>query len=122
MRLRGRRGRRSGVRGQSGEEVATGHHFDLPQFRRAYVLVAAAMPTHPHTWHELAVSWTFEPVVVVPLLLSGWLYLRGVRRLWARADRDYGVRRWEVWSYVAGWATLVVALVSPLHSLRRMLF
>jgi len=83
---------------------------------------AAGHPGRPHNVAELLRSWSFEPVVVVPLLLTGWLYLSGVRRLWAESAAGRGVRRWEAWSYAAGWLTLVVALVSPMHPLSRVLF
>lgn len=80
----------------------------------------------PHTWHELARTWSFEPTVVVLLALSGWLYWRGVRRLWrepgSAAGRRLGVRAWEAWCFAGGWFALFVALVSPLHAWGRVLF
>jgi putative membrane protein len=80
----------------------------------------------PHTWHDLARTWSFEPGVVIALALSGWLYWRGVRRLWhepaSDASRQHGVQRWEVCCYAGGWFALFVALVSPLHPWGRVLF
>ena len=32
----------------------------------------------PRNWHELARAWEFDPGVVIPLLLTGALYVRGV--------------------------------------------
>jgi putative membrane protein len=60
--------------------------------------------------------------VLLGLALSGWVYLRGVRRLWRSAEAGRGVRRWEAWAYASGWFALFVALVSPLHPLGRVLF
>jgi cytochrome c oxidase assembly factor CtaG len=77
---------------------------------------------HPTTWGELALAWTLEPVVVIPLVLSGWLYFRGLRRLWQGGDRGRGIQSWEAWCYTFGWLTLFVALVSPVHAWSRMLF
>lgn len=76
----------------------------------------------PHTWHELARSWAFEPVVLASLLVSGVLYAVGVRKLWREAETGRGVRRWEAWCYAGGWFALFVALVSPLHPWGRVLF
>jgi cytochrome c oxidase assembly factor CtaG len=76
----------------------------------------------PRTWAELARAWEWEPLLVFALLVTAWLYRRGVRRLWAEAGRGRGLRRWEVAAFWAGWWTLVVALVSPLHPWGRVLF
>jgi len=44
-----------------------------------------------------------------------------VRELWRRAP-GRGVRRWEAWCFLAGWATLALALLSPVHALGEALF
>jgi putative membrane protein len=72
-------------------------------------------------FHELARAWSFEPIVVIGLVLSAWLYARGLRRLW-HSGVPRGIRRWEAWSYAAGWLMLFVALVSPLHAWGSALF
>jgi putative membrane protein len=66
--------------------------------------------------------WTWDPFVLVPLVLSGWLYVRGVRRLWARAGVDQGIRRWQAACFALGWLALAAALVSPLDALGGVLF
>jgi putative membrane protein len=71
--------------------------------------------------HDLWRAWTFEPVVAITLIVSGALYLVGVIRLWANGA-GRGIRRWEAGAFAAGWLTLVVALVSPLHALGGVLF
>lgn len=67
-------------------------------------------------------AWSSEPAVVSGLLLTGWLYVRGVRRLWHSAGGGRGVQRWEAGAFAAGWLGLVIALVSPLHQLGAVLF
>jgi cytochrome c oxidase assembly factor CtaG len=83
---------------------------------------ALAHEGKPHTWHDLARAWAFEPVVVASLALSGVLYIVGVRRLWRESAAGRGVRKWEAWCYAGGWLALFVALVSPLHPWGRVLF
>lgn len=59
-------------------------------------------------WHH----WTFDPWVLVPLLLAHWLYGRG----WLRAPRSRMTRAHAA-SFLAGEAALVAALVSPIDAL-----
>jgi putative membrane protein len=78
--------------------------------------------TEPHSLAELARAWEWEPGVVIALALSAWLYAHGLWRLWRGSGVGHGVRRWEAWCYAAGWVSLVVALVSPIHPWGRVLF
>jgi putative membrane protein len=82
---------------------------------------ASAHDGRPHEFGDLAYTWGLDPLVVAGLALSGWLYVRGVRRLW-RAGAGRGIRRWEAYCYAGGWLALFVALVSPLHPLGEVLF
>jgi putative membrane protein len=91
------------------------------------LLLLAAQPAlahegKPHSLHELANSWAFEPGIVVPLLLSLLLYLHGTQRFWRKSGLGRGVKIWHVAAFAAGWLSLVVALVSPLHPWGRVLF
>jgi putative membrane protein len=71
-------------------------------------------PVRPDTlWH----SWSFDPLVLVPLLLACWLYARGVWHLWTRAGWGRGVAYFHALSFALGAAVLFVALVSPLDQL-----
>ena len=115
---------------EGGDETTAGRTVS-DMLRRAVaacfvvVALAPALSAHegkPHTWHDLARAWAFEPVVVVSLALSAALYAVGVRKLWRGAQTGRGVRRWEVWSFAGGWLALFVALVSPLHPWGRVLF
>jgi putative membrane protein len=76
--------------------------------------------------HDLASEiwgwWSLEPAVLLSLVLSGWLYGRGVRRLWRRAGADHGIRRAQALAFAGGWLALCVALVSPLDTLGAVLF
>jgi putative membrane protein len=67
-------------------------------------------------------AWSFDPAVIVLLVLSAALYFSGVRALWRSAGSGHGIRSWETAAFLAGWVTLAVALVSPLHRLGGVLF
>ncbi|HEY6112188.1 MAG TPA: cytochrome c oxidase assembly protein [Chthoniobacterales bacterium] len=84
----------------------------------------------PQNVHELLRAWSFEPGVVIPLLLSGFLYARGVLRLRravpttnrkSRLRRGYGGQV-DIFCFAAGWLALVIALVSPIHPWGSVLF
>ncbi|HEV3469479.1 MAG TPA: cytochrome c oxidase assembly protein [Pyrinomonadaceae bacterium] len=94
----------------------------------AFCLLPSAFPRvlahdgRPHGPADLLRTWGLDPLVLAGLGLSGWLYWRGVRRLWRSAEAGRGLRRWEAWCFAGGWAALFVALVSPLHPLGEVLF
>lgn len=91
-------------------------------------LFLCAGPVLAHADHrELLISvdalhWSFDPLVTTLLVLSGWLYLQGILRLWQASGRGGGIRSWEAWCFAGGWAMLVVALVTPLDPLGEVLF
>jgi cytochrome c oxidase assembly factor CtaG len=60
--------------------------------------------------------------VVAPLLATGLLYLIGTQRLWRRAGLGRGVHQWQAACFWGGWASLALALVSPLHWFGERLF
>jgi putative membrane protein len=74
----------------------------------------------PANVQELNDWWVFEPGVVAPLLLTGMLYALGIFRLRAASKATFGGA--EMACFAAGWLTLVVALVSPLHPWGAVLF
>ncbi|MBD0372117.1 MAG: cytochrome c oxidase assembly protein [Pyrinomonadaceae bacterium] len=76
----------------------------------------------PHNWHDLWRTWGWEPVVLLSLALSAFLYVRGVRRLWLEASVGRGTSKLEAACFIGGWLALFVALVSPLHPWGRVLF
>jgi putative membrane protein len=83
--------------------------------------VALAHPVSTVTPSDLWSAWSWEPAVIVFLLVSGALYLGGLRRLWSKA-RGTGIRQWEAAAFAGGWLSAAVALVSPLHALGGSLF
>ena len=83
---------------------------------------AFAHDGQPLAPHDLWTAWSWEPLVVLGLVISGLLYLWGVRALWRRAGTGHGVRTWEVGAFGLGWLTLAIALLSPLHRLGAVLF
>lgn len=65
--------------------------------------------------------WVWEPGIVAPLLVAAGLYAQGARTLWSSA-RGRGVAVWEAGCFAAGWVTLALALVSPLHTASEQIF
>ncbi|MDB5824057.1 MAG: cytochrome oxidase assembly protein [Herminiimonas sp.] len=67
-------------------------------------------------------EWTFEPWVVVCLMLSMGLYIAGVARLAARVRQGRALLKKQAACFAAGWCALAVSLVSPLDELGSHLF
>src|SRR3954454_20344681 len=67
-------------------------------------------------------TWGWEPLSILGLALSAWIYAQGVTRLWRASGLGHGIRKWEAGCFAAGWIALFVALVSPLHPLGGVLF
>lgn len=65
-------------------------------------------------------SW--DVAIGAVLTASLLLYFGGLRRLWAAAGPGHGIRPVNVAAFVAGIASLVVALLSPLDALSDVLF
>jgi len=77
----------------------------------AFVLVAAVNPSF---WGE---AWSWEPGIVLPMLLFATMYGAGALR------RGNPARlRWRHASFAAGWLSLFLALTSPIHELGEQLF
>jgi putative membrane protein len=74
-------------------------------------LLFAAAPAGAHGGEDHGVPWTFDPVLIVPLLLTLLVYAIGWRRLAARASSAPS----GAGLFLSGWAVLTLALVSPLH-------
>ena len=77
--------------------------------------LACAHEGQPIEPHDLWRAWAWDPLIVAGLLAFAFLYLRG-------ASRRRGIASWEQGCYWAGWVTLAIALVSPLHALGEVLF
>jgi putative membrane protein len=72
--------------------------------------------------HEVLRWWSWEPLVVALLAISGALYAIGIVRLWRGAGAGKGINLWQAIAFLAGWLSLVVALVSPVDALGGILF
>jgi putative membrane protein len=83
---------------------------------------ALAHEGKPHNWRELARAWSFEPVVVLTLIISGALFISGFINLRREAARQKSIKPWEAACFVGGWLALFIALVSPLHAWGSVLF
>ncbi len=77
---------------------------------------------HGAELHGSKAAWTFDPWIVVPLGVLGLLYGVGWSVLWRHTASGRKVRAWQTLAYIAGWMSLAVALVSPLHWLGEHLF
>lgn len=67
-------------------------------------------------WSE----WSFEPGIVVSLIVLGAWYARGA---WVmRSHAPHAPRTSAIVAFACGWLTLVVALVSPVHEVSEQLF
>lgn len=76
----------------------------------------------PATPHDLWSSWGTDPLVYSGLLLAGWLYLRGLRRLWGAAGVGRGVSRAQAAAFIGGLVVCWIALESPVDALGSALF
>jgi putative membrane protein len=77
---------------------------------------------HPERPLNLWTSWEFDPLVILGLSISAFLYSRGLYRLWRSTRIGSGIRRWQAAAFYVGWFATVIALVSPLHPLGQALF
>lgn len=83
------------------------------------VLAQAGRLTGPR---DLLSAWSWDPLVLVGILLACWWYGRGVRAVWRSAGHGNVVSRGQAAAFGGGVATVVVALVSPLDPLSEALF
>jgi putative membrane protein len=87
-----------------------------------FMLWNASALAHGTELHGAVATWTFDPWIVIPLLVLGLLYAAGLAVLWRRTGMGRQVRGWQALAYFAGWMSLALALVSPLHWLGEHLF
>jgi cytochrome c oxidase assembly factor CtaG len=79
---------------------------------RPVLLAHEGAPLLPHDFWR---AWSLEPAVLGGLALAAVLYALGLRRLVRRAG--WTGRRRRALAFLAGWLTLAVAMLSPLHAL-----
>jgi cytochrome c oxidase assembly factor CtaG len=83
----------------------------------ASMLALGSLPAAAHGGHEHhagAPGWTFDAWVTGPLLVSLTWFAIGYLRLRARSS-DPGLHARNLRWFLAGWAVLAAALVTPLH-------
>ncbi|SAK95557.1 membrane protein [Caballeronia temeraria] len=86
------------------------------------LLSSADAYAHVATTEASPLAWTFEPWIVAVLAASLTLYLAGYLKLRKRGAQGRRERTAKLIAFAAGWSTLFVALVSPLHALSEWLF
>jgi cytochrome c oxidase assembly factor CtaG len=67
-------------------------------------------------------SWSFEPTVIIGLLLAVGLYARGWIRLRRRGRGGRILKPWRAWCYGAGMVTVAIALLSPIGTFDSIFF
>jgi putative membrane protein len=94
-----------------------------------YLLVTAVLSStafahggEPHDIPELFAAWSFDPLVVIGLIVSAVVYVGGILRLWSQSRTGGGISGWAATAFAAGWLSLVLALISPVHAWGEVLF
>jgi putative membrane protein len=67
-------------------------------------------------------AWTIGPGILLPLIATILLYAGGFHRLWRRSHRGHAAMAKQAALFAGGWATMFIALVTPLHALSQRLF
>jgi putative membrane protein len=76
--------------------------------------VTSALPLlHAGSADSPFLSWSFEPLQLLPPLAIGVLYALRVDNL---RRRGHAVAAWRVWCFAAGIGLIVLALASPIHA------
>lgn len=84
------------------------------------VLAHGVVPAAP-TWPGVLLDWSFDPTVVLPLVLTAALYLQAVRFV-DRAHPASPVPRRRTVAFLAGLAAIEIALQSPIERFDTTLF
>lgn len=64
-----------------------------------------------------SLGWPFDPVILVPMVISALVYALGVARLWPRITHRGSLHTWRILAFALGWLSLALALLSPLDTL-----
>ena len=84
------------------------------------MITPAVVQLHVVPLASFRAAWTREPTIVLPLLFMLGAYLLGATRALEAARRN--VSSSKAISFLLGWFTLALALLSPLHDLSESLF
>jgi putative copper resistance protein D len=85
------------------------------------VMAHGPVPADPPTALNLAFGWSFEPAIVLPMLVAGWLWIRAVRRVNAAHPETRVPRRRSVF-FLGGLLTIAIALQSGIERYDTTLF
>src|SRR5438270_1527949 len=87
-------------------------------------IITACYPSllwaHEAGSRQAAMQWSWEPFVIVPIVLSSALYCIGTARMRGRSGPR--ISPWPALSFAAGTLTLVIALDSTIHLIGGQLF
>jgi putative copper resistance protein D len=84
-------------------------------------LAHGTVPADPPTLLNLVFGWSFEPALVLPLIVTTWLWVRAVRRVNA-AHPDNPVPRRRSVFFLGGLLTIAIALQSGIERYDTTLF
>jgi putative membrane protein len=74
-----------------------------------------------HGPDDMWTAWSFDPLVIIGLVVSATIYAIGLIKL-RHASQKGGINRLAVAAFCCGWFALFTALVSPIHELGAALF
>jgi putative membrane protein len=86
-----------------------------------FLTIAVPAMAHGDDNHAATLNWTFDPWIVLPIVVISLLYVAGRIRL-SRRSRRSGPMHWPDLFFCGGMLTLAGALISPLHWLGEHLF
>jgi putative membrane protein len=104
----------------TGPALAAGWWLLYPGIAWACAEHAGSVP--PHDVRSLHAWWSWDPLSLTLLALSGSVHITGVTRLYRHAGIGHGLRRFELAAFWFGWLSLAAALLSPLDTLSDILF
>lgn len=87
----------------------------------ALTFAAWAVPAAAHDSPQV-LDWSFDPIVLAPLAVSGLAYALGLSRLWRAAGPGRGISLTGVAAFSGGWLVVAAALLTPLDTLGATLF
>lgn len=85
------------------------------------ILAHGPVPAEPPSLVSLALGWSFEPLLILPLIAAAIVWIRVVRRVDA-AHPSNPVPRWRTATYLAGLAAIAIALQSGIERYDTSLF
>lgn len=88
----------------------------------ASIATQSGNPPTATNWAVLSRTWVTDPAILATLAVAALLYGLGVARLWRTTHVGGGITVGDACWYSAGWISLALALVSPLHPWGEVLF